>query len=339
MWVHSVGLSGASHGSQAAPGLLCNNWSLPMWKTTLMMAQLKKECKIQQTQLHEFLNSFTWPSNSSSHSSTGRNIFRKKQQDVISCSTSERLGAYTVIRAFLAVNLASLSKITLEVQSYLALAQVLDALLERALVHCSLLCSPHSVWRHVNAAGRNLFVDQAFLNVAEIAHHIPISLHKYIVPVWSPQFHTHHGNFISFGKKHNFTDFLSSIQAQENKIPCCAQASNAVVCFPRTTGFTKPTCETGSRCDGPGFDIAFQCAKMRNKRACQIQGQVERSYCWWRKRKRPEWCLYCYVSSMREDGPWGDNFRWKGQFEWLTLESKDGAYYLGCSQCMKKAAK
>ena len=94
-----------------------------------LVAQLKKECKIQQTQLHEFLSSFTWPSNSTSHSSTGRNIFRKKQQDVISCSASEGLGAYTVIRAFLAVNLASLSKVTLEVQSYLALAQVLDALL------------------------------------------------------------------------------------------------------------------------------------------------------------------------------------------------------------------
>ena len=125
-----------------------------------LVAQLKKECKIQQTQLHEFLSSFTWPSNSSSHSSTGRNIFRKKQQDVISCSASEGLGAYTVIRAFLAVNLASLSKITLEVQSYFALAKVLDALLAlRKGTTSTVTLQRHSICEgHRRAWGSTLWV-------------------------------------------------------------------------------------------------------------------------------------------------------------------------------------
>ena len=93
------------------------------------MGVLKKDCKIQQSELHDFLNAFCWPSNSASHSSTGRNIFRKKQEDVIKCSASEGLGAYSIIRAFLTLKQASLSSIALQVKSYLALAEVLDVLL------------------------------------------------------------------------------------------------------------------------------------------------------------------------------------------------------------------
>ena len=94
-----------------------------------LVGVLKKGCKIQQSELHDFLNAFCWPSNSASHSSTGRNIFRKKQEDVIKCSASEGLGAYSIIRAFLTLKQASLSSIALQVKSYLALAEVLDVLL------------------------------------------------------------------------------------------------------------------------------------------------------------------------------------------------------------------
>lgn len=102
-----------------------------VWNIELgaLVDKLKRDCKIQQSELHTFMADFRWPASIGSQSVTGQNIFRKKQDDVVKCTASEGLGAYTVIRAFLALNETSLSNIALEVQSYMALARVLDVVL------------------------------------------------------------------------------------------------------------------------------------------------------------------------------------------------------------------
>ena len=91
---------------------------------------LKRQCKIQQSEIHSFFAGFCWPASSASRSVTGQNIFRKKQEDVVKCSASEGLGAYMVVRAFLALNQASFpNSVASAVESYMALARVLDVLL------------------------------------------------------------------------------------------------------------------------------------------------------------------------------------------------------------------
>lgn len=88
-----------------------------------------KTASIDQSVLHHFLNDLIWPHMLDSHASNGKNIFRKKHEGRISCSASEALSCYTCLRAWLIINIKDLTHVRKEVDSYMALAAVLDVLI------------------------------------------------------------------------------------------------------------------------------------------------------------------------------------------------------------------
>lgn len=107
--------------------LLVNGcWNI---ETGSLVAALKTNAQIGQEVLHRFLNDLTWPHTLDSHASSGKNIFKKKHEGRISCSASEALSCYTCLRAWLIINIKDLTHIRKEVDSYMALAGVLDVLI------------------------------------------------------------------------------------------------------------------------------------------------------------------------------------------------------------------
>ena len=81
-----------------------------------------------QRDLHDELQKFTWPFASASRSATGKKVFSKDQEGDVSCSASEALSLYSVLRFILLekVRAGELAGVQPCISSYLNLSRVLD---------------------------------------------------------------------------------------------------------------------------------------------------------------------------------------------------------------------
>ena len=92
-----------------------------------------KEARLPQSELHDSLQAFRFPKAVSSRSMTGQGIFEKEQaknSSLVSCSASEALSIYSVLRFLLLEKLSEgkLQAVRPEIESYLRLCHVLDLL-------------------------------------------------------------------------------------------------------------------------------------------------------------------------------------------------------------------
>ena len=85
-----------------------------------------KQVGLTQHNLHEYLQTITWPEQIGARAATGKMIFRKKQEGHVKCSASEALSSYSPIRSFLLDNMSLCGPIMDFVASYLYLCEVFD---------------------------------------------------------------------------------------------------------------------------------------------------------------------------------------------------------------------
>ena len=106
-----------------SPGI----WSFEM---TQLLKSVKASANIGQTQLHEEIMSFVWPQALGKRGVTGRSVFEKERAGDVSCSCSEALSLFSVVRIILVEwnRDGLLESCESELKSYLALSRVLDLL-------------------------------------------------------------------------------------------------------------------------------------------------------------------------------------------------------------------
>ena len=105
-------------------------------KELACLLKILKESSLHVTagELHEFLSGFVWPLQYGGNSGSGKNIFEKAADDdgsSVSCSASDALGAYPILRVVLTLKVVSKTtdqRVKDACVSFFCLCDVLDAL-------------------------------------------------------------------------------------------------------------------------------------------------------------------------------------------------------------------